>query len=88
MVQVKVKEPVGTDLMLKLDKSWQDILLVKDCLLKSKDSGLAPIIITNTSLSTQVLKRGTYLGKAVTVDLIHADTDANRADIEESEQEL
>ena len=44
--------------------------------------------MTNTSLSTQVLKRGTYLGKAVTVDLIHADTDANRADVEESEQEL
>ena len=56
---------------------------MKDCLLKSRDSGSAPIIMTNTSLSTQVLKRGTYLEKAVTVDLIHADTDANRADVEE-----
>ena len=88
VVQVKVKEPAGTDLMLELDKSWQDILLVKDCLLKSKNSGSAPIIMTNTSLSAQVLKRGTYLGKAATVDLIHADTNADRIDIEESEQEL
>ena len=88
MVQVKVKEPAGTDLMLELDKSWQDILLVKDCLLKSKNSGSAPIIMTSTSLSTQVLKKGTYLGKAATVDLIHADANADKVDIEDSEQEL
>ena len=56
--------------------------------LKSENSGSAPIIMSNTSLSTQVLKRGTYLGKAATVDLIHADTNADRVDIEESEQEL
>jgi len=88
VVQVKVKEPAGTDLMLELDKSWQDIIMVKDCLLKSENSGSAPIIMTNTSLSTQVLKRGTYLGKAATVDLIHTDTNDDRVDIEESEQEL
>ena len=88
VLQVKVKEPAGTDLMLELDKFWQDILLVKDCLLKSKSSASVPIIMTNTSLSTQVLKRGTYLGKAATIDLIHADANVDRVDIEESEQEL
>ena len=74
VVQVKVKELTGTHLMLELDKSWHDILRVSDCLLKSNDGDTAPIIVSNTSLSTQVLKKGTYLGKAATVNLIHADT--------------
>ena len=53
MVQVKVKKPTGTNLMLELDKSWNDALLVKDCLLKSEDSGTAPIIMSNASLSNR-----------------------------------
>ena len=36
----------------------------------------------NTSLSSQVLKRGTYLGKDATVDLIHVAVDANEVDME------
>ena len=64
--------------MLEHDKSWQDIrtytlpLKLSD---KSKDSGLAPITKTNTSLSTQVLKSGTYLEKTAFVDPIHANFD-------------
>ena len=43
MVQVKVKKPTGSNLMLELNKSWNGVLLVRDCLLKSEDSGTVPI---------------------------------------------
>ena len=49
---------------------------------------MAPIIVSNTSLSTQVLKKGTYLGKAATVKLIHADIEGYGTGTEESEEEL
>ena len=60
VVQVEVRELTGTnlgstDLMLELDMSWHNILMVDDCLLKRDDNGMAPIIVSNTSLSTQVL---------------------------------
>ena len=74
--------------MLELNKSWNDALLVKDCLLKSEDSGTAPIIMSNASLSTQVLKKGTYLGKAARVDLIRTDADENNINTEESEEKF
>ena len=79
VVQVEARETTGTnfggtDLMLELDKSWHNILMVDDCLLKIDDSGMAQIIVSNTSLSTQVLKKGTYLGKAAKVKLICANT--------------
>ena len=35
----------------------------------------APIFVSNTSFSTQVLRKGTYLGEAATVNLIHADAE-------------
>ena len=47
--------------------------MVNDCLIRIDGSGSAPIIVFNTSLYTQVLKEGMYLGKAAKVDLIHAD---------------
>ena len=74
--------------MLELDKSWNDALLVKDCLLKSEDSGTAPIIMSNASLFTQALKKGTCLGKAATVDLIRTDADENNINTEESEEKF
>ena len=63
--------------MLELDKSWHDTIVVSDCLLKNDDGahGIAPIVVYNTSFSTQVLRKGTYLGKAATVNLINADAE-------------
>jgi len=52
-----------------LDQSWQDILIVNDCSLKSDG-----VVVSNASLSTQALKKGTYLGKAAAVNLIEVDT--------------
>ena len=93
VVQVEVRELTGTnlggtDLMLELDKSWHNILMVDDHLLKRDDSGMAPIIVSNTSLSTQVLKKGKYLGKAATVKLICADIRGYSTATEESKEEL
>ena len=64
-VQVRVKRLIGTDLMLELDKSWHGTLVVSDCLLKDDDGtcGTAPIIVSNTSFSTQqrgVSRKGGY----------------------------
>ena len=63
--------------MLELDKSWHDMLVVSYCLLKNDNGarGTAPIFVSNTSFSTQVLRKGTYLGETATVNLIHADTE-------------
>ena len=71
---MEVKELTSATLMLELDKTWHNTLVVNDCLLKNNNSGTAPIIVSNTSLSTQVLKKGTYLGRAATVKLIHAES--------------
>ena len=76
LVQVEVKESTNTTyLMLELDQSWHDTLMVNDCLIRNDGSGSAPIILFNTSLYTQVLKEGMCLGKAAKVDLIHATVD-------------
>ena len=63
--------------MLELDKSWHDMLVVSDCLLKNDNGahGTAPIFVPNTSFSTQVLRKGMYLGEAATVNLIHVDAE-------------
>ena len=65
VVQVRVKRSTGTDLMLELHKSWHGTLVVSDCLLKNDDGtcGTAPIIVSNTSFSTQVLRKGGVSGK-------------------------
>ena len=49
--------------MLEIDKSWHDMLVVSDCLLKNDNGarGTAPIFVFNTSFSTQVLRKGTYI---------------------------
>ena len=78
----------GTDLMLELDKSWHSIVMVDNCLLKRDDSCMAPIIVSNMSLFTQVLKKGMYLEKAATVKLICADTGGYSTATEESKEEL
>ena len=76
LVQVEVKESTNTTyLMLELDQSWHDTLMVNDCLIRNDGSGSAPIILFNTSLYTQVYKEGMCLGKAAKVDLIHANVD-------------
>ena len=81
VVQVKVKELTSATLMLELDKTWHNTLVVNDCLLTSDNSGTAPIIVSNTSLSTQA-------GRAATVTLIHAESDKDVSNnIEESEGE-
>ena len=75
LVEVEVKESTDTSyLMLELDQLWHNTLMVNDCLLKNDGSGSAPIIVFNTSLCTQVLEKGTYLGKAAKVNLIQANT--------------
>jgi len=51
--------------------------MVNDCLVKNDGSGSAPIIVFNTSLCAQVLKKGTYLGRAAKVNLIHVRTDSS-----------
>ena len=84
VVLVEVKELTSATLMLELDKTWHNRLVVNDCLLMTHNSGTAPIIVSNTSLSTQVLKKGTHLGRAATLNLIHAEYDVN-TNIEESE---
>ena len=75
VVQVRVKRSTGTNLMLELDNSWHGTLVVSDSLLKNDDGtcGTAPIIVTNTSFSTQVLRKGAYLGKATTVSIVAED---------------
>ena len=50
-------------------------LMVNDRLIRNDGSSSVPIIVFNTSLCTQVLKEGMYLGKAAKVDLIHAKAD-------------
>ena len=65
----------------KLDKSWNDVLLVKNWLLKSEDSGTAPLMPV-------YLQKGTYLRKAATVDLIRTDADENNINTEESEEKF
>ena len=87
VVQVRVKRSTGTDLMLELDKSWHDTLVVSDCLLRNDDGArsTAPIVVSNTSSSTQVLRKGAYLGKAATVNLIHADTEDSDSIVAEDE---
>ena len=61
VVEVSIKKSTGTDLMLALDKSWHETIIVSDCLLKNDDGarGTAPIVVYNTSFSTQVLRKGT-----------------------------
>ena len=46
VVEVRVKKPTGTDLMLELDKSCHDTIVVRDCLLKNDDGArdTAPIL--------------------------------------------
>ena len=84
---MRVKRSTGTDLMLELDKSWHGTLVVSDCLLKNDDGtcGTAPIIVSNTSFSTQVLRKGAYLGKAATVNLIHVDAENSDSIVAEDE---
>jgi len=69
MVKVELKESIDTNLVLELDLSWYNTLMVNDWMLRNDGSGSAPIITFNTSLCTQVLKKGTYLGKAAKVNL-------------------
>ena len=87
VVQVRVKRSIGTDLMLELDKSWHGTLVLSDCLLKNNDGtcGTATIIVSNTSFSTQVLRKGAYLGKAATVNLIHVDAENSDSIVAEDE---
>ena len=87
VVQVRVKRSIGTDLMLELDKSWHGTLVVSDCLLKNNDGacGTAPIIVSNTSFYTQVLRKGAYLGMAATVNLIHVDAENSDSIVAEDE---
>ena len=76
LVQVEVEKSTNTTyLMLELDQSWHDTLMVNDCLIRNDGSGSASIIVFNTSLFTQVLKEVMCLGKAAKVDLIHSKTD-------------
>ena len=47
VVQVRVKRSTGTDLMLELDKSWHDTLVVSDYLLRNDNGvhGTAPVVV-------------------------------------------
>ena len=87
VVQVRVKRSTGTDIMLELDKSWNGTLVVSYSLLKNDDGtcGTAPIIVSITSFSTQVLRKGVYLGKAATVNLIHVDAENSDSIVAEDE---
>ena len=73
--------------MLELDKSWHGTLVVSDCLLKNDDStcGTAPIIVSNTNFSSQVLRKEAYLEKAATVNLIHVDAENSDSIVAEDE---
>ena len=73
--------------MLELDKIWHDTIVVNVCLLKNNDGacGTVPIIMSNTSFSTQVVRKGAYLGKAATVNLIHVDAKNSDSIIAEDE---
>ena len=76
LVQVEGNESTNTTyLMLELDQSWHDTLMVNSCLIRNDGSGSASIIVFNTSLYTQVLKEGMCLGKVAKVDLIHSKAD-------------
>ena len=87
VVQVGVKRSTGADLMLELDKSWHDTLVVSDCVLRNDNNvhGTASIVVSNTSSSTQVLRKETYLRKAATVNLIHADAESSDSIVAEDE---
>ena len=85
IVQVKVAGLTDNHLLLEPDESWRNTVIVADCLLKNDGSGTAPIILSNASLSTQILKKGTYLGKAATVNLINSEDDN---DSQEAENDL
>ena len=57
-------------MMLELDQSWQDTLVVNDCLLKSDGSGTSPIVVSNANLATQVLRKGTAWERLLLLSMV------------------